>query len=207
MRVNSTLGLRLQHSIVRLTTRGVVVHRHGATAIGDVNAMCAIRFHQQRLSSQCVGRQHVAHHQKARYVHAQAARRLDVLLRDIGLRAMRRDAHRPHPHFVGALQVADRADAREKQRGQNRMFEHFCDRSDPVPVGVCTKSIVERGTLKAITVCDLDGVHLRSVEGSGNGLDLLEAILMADGVHAVTQCHVLDVELLHSRIEVHAIAS
>src|SRR3546814_1760145 len=65
----------------------------------------------------------MAHHQESRDVHAKAPCRLDMLLRHIGLGAMRRDAHRAHAKIIGALEIMDGADAGEQQGGE-RSEEH-----------------------------------------------------------------------------------
>ncbi|MNL79965.1 hypothetical protein D3C87_2066920 [compost metagenome] len=50
---------------------------------------------------------------------------------------------------------------------------------------------------------DLDGVDLGAIQGASDGLDMVEAILVADGVHPVPQGHVLYIELGRGGIEGH----
>ena len=52
----------------------------------------------------------------------------------------------------------------------------------------------------------LDGIHLGAIQRAGNRLHMIEAILVADGVHPVAQGDVLNVEFLASGIEAHAAA-
>src|SRR3546814_4576211 len=92
----------------------------------------------------------MAHHQESRDVHAKAPCRLDMLLRHIGLGAMRRDAHRAHAKIIGALEIMDGADAGEQQGGEHAMLKHLGDRADPVPVGVRPELIVEARSLQAV---------------------------------------------------------
>ena len=117
---------------------------------------------------------------------------------------MRGDADRANAEVIGALEVVHRADARQQQRGQHRVFEHFGHGADPVPVGMRPEAVVEARTLQAVAVGDLDGVHFGPVECAGNGLYVVQPILVADGVHPVAQRDVLDIELGGGRIESHA---
>src|SRR3546814_8388869 len=84
MLMNTALCLGLQDAVVSRKPRGILIHRHRAAAVGDVDAMRAIAFHEQRLLRQRIGRRHMAHHKEARDIHAKAPRRLDMLLRDVG---------------------------------------------------------------------------------------------------------------------------
>src|SRR3546814_4969629 len=76
MRMNTALCLGLQDAVVSRKPRGILIHRHRAAAVGDVDAMRAIAFHEQRLLRQRIGRRHMAHHKEARDIHAKAPRRL-----------------------------------------------------------------------------------------------------------------------------------
>ena len=49
----------------------------------------------------------------------------------------------------------------------------------------------------SIAVGDLDGVHAGGLKCRGNGGGLLEAVLVAHGVHAVAQRDVADVEIVN----------
>ena len=48
---------------------------------------------------------------------------------------------------------------------------------------------------------DLDGVHSGLIKGLGDRPHLIQPVHMANGVHAIAQGHVLDVELL-ARLDV-----
>ncbi len=118
MGVHTALCFGLQGPVIRLQTGGVAVHRQCAPTIGDVHTMGAILFHQPGLCCECFWRGHVTHHQEARNVHAQFARRLDMLSRDIGFCAVRGDSNGADAQVVGELQIVYRADARNEQRGK-----------------------------------------------------------------------------------------
>ena len=203
VRVDATLGLGLQHAVIGLGPRGDIVHVHRAAAVGDVDAMRAVAFHQLGLLGERLGRGDVAHHQRARDVHAQPACIFDVLARDIGLGAVRRHTDGPHAHLIGVLQIVDRADAGEQQRRQHAVFQYLGNRADPVPIGMRAKPVIEAGALQPIAMRHLDRIDLGAVERAGDGTDVVEAVLVPDRVHAVAQRHVLDVELLRHRIEAH----
>ena len=80
--------------------------------------MRAVGLHQLGLRGQLGGLGHVAHHQEAGDVHAQLAGGGDVLRGDVGLGAVGGDPHRAHAERVRALEVVDRADAGQQQRGE-----------------------------------------------------------------------------------------
>ena len=202
--VDPALGFGLEHPVIGGEAGGVLIHGHGPAAVRHIDALRAIAFHQQRLLRQRLGRAHVAHHQEARDVHAEVPRRLDVLLRYVCLGAVGGDADRAHAHFIGVLQVMDRADAGQQQGGQHRAFQHFGHRADPVPVGMGAKAVVEAGARQAIAVGHLDGVHPGPVERAGNGAHVVQPVLVANGVHPVAQGDVLDIELVSRGVEAHA---
>src|SRR3546814_11994575 len=102
-----------------------------------------------------------------------------MLLRHIGLGAMRRDAHRAHAKIIGALEIMDGADAGEQQGGEHAMLKHLGDRADPVPVGVRPEPIVEARSLQAVAMRDLDRIDLRLIERPGARLTITEALLGA----------------------------
>src|SRR3546814_18080461 len=95
-------------------------------------------------------------------LHAKAPCRLDMLLRHIGLGAMRRDAHRAHAKIIGALEIMDGADAGEPQGGEHAMLKHLGDRPDPVQVGVRPEPIVDARSLQAVPIRDLARIDLNS---------------------------------------------
>ena len=66
---------------------------------------------------------------------------------------------------------------------------------DPLHVGVRTESVVEAGAFETVAVRYLDAVDAGRVQRRGDRLHLGDAVLMANGVAAVAQRHVRDVEL------------
>ena len=59
-----------------------------------------------------------------------------------------------------------------------------------------TKAIVEAGALQAVAVGDLDRVDPGLIQGLGDLPGLLHAVLVTNGVAAVAQGHVGDVDFL-----------
>src|SRR5690554_1653923 len=84
------------------------------------------------------------------------------------------------------------------------MLQYFCHRANPVPIGMRAKAVIEAGALQAIAMRYFNSIDLCHVERARNILDMLQPILMADSVHPIAQCYVLDIELLCCRIEGHA---
>ena len=98
--------------------------------------------------------------------------------------------------MVSALQIVHRADAGDQQSRDLRVLDLTGDGLDPFQIGVCTEAVVETATLQAIAVRHLDRVDPRVVECSGDLARVGDAVLVADRVAAVTQCHVGDVDFL-----------
>jgi hypothetical protein len=67
--------------------------------------------------------------------------------------------------------------------------------SDPFFVGVGPEAVGGAGAAEAVAVGDLDGVHPGPVECGHDVADLGGGVAVPDGVHAVPQGHVLDVEV------------
>ena len=67
---------------------------------------------------------------------------------------------------------------------------------DPLRVGVRAEAVVEAAAGQPVAVGDLDGVHPGGVQRGGDGRDAADGEAVADGVHAVAQGHVLDVDRL-----------
>ncbi|MDT4826956.1 hypothetical protein FQZ97_602820 [compost metagenome] len=88
------------------------------------------------------------------------------------------------------------ADAGQQQHGEAGVLDDVGGGFDPLQIGVGAEAVVEGRALQAVTMGDFNGVHLRRIQGAGDGLHLVEGILVADGVAAVAQGHVGDVELL-----------
>jgi hypothetical protein len=92
----------------------------------------AVRLHQRRLPGQVGRRGHVAHHQEPGDVHPQLAGGRDVLRGDVGLGAVGGDTDRADTERERVLEVRDRADARQQERGQPGPGEGGRDRLDPL---------------------------------------------------------------------------
>ncbi|MCY1511327.1 hypothetical protein D9M68_457430 [compost metagenome] len=204
VRVHTGLGFGLEHGLERAEALADVLHVHRTTGVGHIHAGGAVALHQLRLLRQLLAGQHVAHHQEADGVHAQLASVFDVLTRDVRLGAVSSHTYHSSTCVVRILEVMHRADARQQQGSDLGMANHIGHRFDVLEVRMLAEAVVEAGALQAVTVCDLDGVHLRLVQRSGDVLGVLQRVLMSDGVAAVAQGHVGDVELL---IRVHRQAS
>ncbi|MDT4873851.1 hypothetical protein FQZ97_1091170 [compost metagenome] len=138
----------------------------------------------------------MAHHQKAHGVHAQLAGVLDVLLRDIRLGAVGRHAHHASARVIGVLQIVDSADSGQQQGGDLRVPHHVGGGFDPLQVGVGAEAVVEGRALQAVAVGDFDGVDTGLIQRAGDGLHVLQRVLVADRVAAVAQGDVGDIEFL-----------
>ena len=204
VRMDAALGFRFEHPVIGLETCNHAIHVERPAAVGDIDAMRAIAFHQQRLLGERLGLDHVAHHQESRYVHAQIARDADVLLADVGLGAVGRDPDRAHSHRIGPLEFFGGADTGHQKRCQHRVLDYVGGSLDPVPVGMGAKSVIEGRTVQAIAVRDLDRIHPCLVKRLSDRADAVGAIHMQDGVHPVAQGHVLDVEPIRCWIKGHA---
>ncbi len=204
MRVDAALRFRFEHTVVGVDPRPHPVHVERAAAVGHIDALGAIAFHQQGLARECLGLDHMAHHQEARDVHAEVARDADMLLRYVGFGAMRRDAHRSDAEGKGAAEFLDRAYAGQDQCREHRLRQHRCNRLEPFPVGVRAEAIVEARARKPVAMCDLDRVNPGFVERLRDRLHMVDAVHVADRVHPVAQRDVLNIELV-ARIDVEAL--
>lgn len=93
--------------------------------------------------------------------------------------------------------VATRTDARQQRGGRDRLRYHAGDGLDPLPVGVGADAVIDAGAGRAVTVGDLDGGHAGRVQGGRDGAGLLDGVGVADGVHAVPEGDVLEVQAGH----------
>ncbi len=194
--VDAGFGFRLEHIFQGPEAVADVVHVHGTAGVNDIEAGGAVVFHQLGLFRQPLWGLHVAHHQEAHGVHAQLSGMLDVLPGDIRLGAVGGHSYDACASAVGIVQVVDGADAGQQQGGDFGVFGDFGDRFDPLQVGVGAEAVVEAGALQAIAVGHFNTVDLGLVQGPCNVLHVLDGVLVADGVAAVAQCHVGDVEFL-----------
>ena len=196
MGVDSGLGFRLQDVVERLETVGNVAHQQGAARVRHVDAMGAVFFHELRLFGELLRRVHMRHHQEARDIHAEIAGIFDMLLGDVGFRTVGRNAHRPGAGFICLAQVFDGADTGQEEGGEFCVFQHAGRRFDIVEVGLLGETVIERHPGEPVAVGNLDRIDLRIVQRLADGLDVIEAVLVADGVHPVAQGDVLNVNLL-----------
>jgi len=201
MGVNADLRARLQDIPVGADPVPHAVHGEPAAGVGHVDAVRAGLLHDPGLLGEVVRGRHVAHHQEPGHVHAEFAGAGDVLRGDVRLGAVRGDPHRPHTEVVGPVELADGPDAGDEQRGEHRVFQHLGRRGDPLPVGVAAGPVGQAGTGQSVAVRHLDRVHAGGVERPGDISRPLGPDPMPDGMHAVSQRDVLDIDsgLAHGR--------
>ena len=193
--MHADFRLGLQRRAERLHPLGVLGRQQRAGGVGHIDAFGAVALHQLGLFDQLLDRSHMRHHQKADRVHAERARRLDMLLRDVGLGAVCRDAHAAGAGLVGVPEVVHGADPRQKKHGDDGVLTLFCDGRDPLAVIVRAEAVVEGRAGDAVAVADLDRVDMCAVERASDVADRFQMVLVTDRVHAVAQRDVLDVEL------------
>src|SRR5690606_33168611 len=58
------------------------------------------------------------------------------------------------------------------------------------------EAVIEAGTMQSVTVGDFDGVDVGLVQRTGDVPHVFQGVLMADGVAAIAQGHVGDVDFL-----------
>ena len=171
-----------------------LVPQQGSGGIDDVDAIRPVGLHQLGLPGQFRGREHVGHHQESRDIHPEVACIPDVLLRDVGLRAMGGDAYRSRSGGPGLMQILDRANAGQQQDRYPGPPDVLRNGGDPFQIGVSPETVVEARPRQAISVADLDGVDSGGVQGARDFDDLVERVLMAQRMHPVAQGDVLNVE-------------
>jgi hypothetical protein len=194
--VDAALGFGFEDPVIGFKPGLDPIHVERAAAVGHIDTLRAIAFHEEGLARERVGVDHVAHHEEARDVHAKVAGDADMLLGNVGLGAVGRDADRTHADVIGALQFLDRAHSGQDEGGEHRPVKHRGDRLEPFPVGMGTKAIVEASAIEAVAMGDLDCVDACVVKRLGDRLHMVDAIHVADGVHAIAQGDVLDIELV-----------
>jgi hypothetical protein len=155
-------------------------------------------LHDPGLTHEVLGRRHVGHHQERRDVKAQVSGGLDVLVGDVGLGAVRGDAHRVDAAVARALQVVDGADARQQQRRELAVGEHSLDRPQVLFFRVTGEPVGERVSVQAVAVGDLDEIDARLVQLLRDRDHLLDGVLVRQRVHAVAQRRVVQEQLLRS---------
>ena len=172
-----------------------VVHVECSAGVDDVDAGCAVGLHQLGLLGELPGRRHVAHHQEAHRLHTQLACIFQMLARNIRFGTVGRHAHDAGARVAGLPQIVRGADTGQQQRGNPGLLHRLGDGRDPLQVGVRTESVVETGPFETIAVRYFDAVDTSRVQRRGDRLHLGDAVLMADGVAAIAQRYVRDVEL------------
>ena len=193
--VDADLGPGLERLAQRPDLVARVVHEKCAAGVGDVDTLCAVGLHQQRLPGEVGRRDHVRHHQEAHGIHAELARVFHVLFGNVGLGAVGCDPHRARPGLVGLLQVMDGGDAGNEKRRHLRVPHHPCDRLYPFEIGVQPETVVETRSGQAVAVRNFDRIHPGLVQRLGNRGDLRQRVLVAAWMHPVAQSHVRDVDL------------
>ncbi|MCY1442278.1 hypothetical protein D9M71_586420 [compost metagenome] len=143
------------------------------------------------------------HHQEADGIQAHLAGHADVLLGDVGLGAVGRHANGGYAAAVGHLQVLDRADAGQQQRRYLGLLELRNHRLKIFAVAVRREAIVDGRAAQAVAMGDFDQRHAGGVEAGGHRNHLLQADLVALGMHAVAQAHIVQSDFL--ALQVHGI--
>lgn len=195
MCVDADLGGRVQRVPVGTDPFAYAVHGEPAAGVGDVHAVRPVRLHQPCLGGEFGGGGQVAHHQEPGDVHAEVTGLGDVLRGDVGLGAVGGDANRADTEGVGAFQFGDGADAGEEEGGEDGAGEVLGRRLDPLLVGVAARTVVDRAAGQAVAVGDLDRVDPGGVERRDDPPHVGGVDAVPDGVHAVPQGDVLDVQL------------
>jgi hypothetical protein len=192
--MHAGLRFRLEHVLEGAEALAHVVHAERAARVHHVAHSGAVALHQLGLLGQALRRGQVAHHQETDRFHAQVARVLDVLARDVGFGAMGRHPDDARAGIVGRFQVVHGADAGQEQGGDLCVLHHAGHRLDPLEVGMGAEAVVEAAALQAVAVGDLDRIDLRFVEGARDLLGLFDAVLVADRMAAVAQRHVRNID-------------
>src|SRR5262249_19224910 len=100
----------------------------------------------------------------------------------------------PCADSVGSLEIVDCADARQQQHGDACALDGTDNGFDPFQVRVGTEPVIEARAGQTVAVTDLDRIDAAPIESRGDACSLLERARVTDGVHAVTERDVLNVE-------------
>ena len=194
--VDADFGCAVEVLAHRVDPLGDVAHGHGAAGVHDIHAPGAVSLHQLGLFGQPLRGGHVAHHQESDGVHAHLAGGGDVVCRDVGFGAVRRDAHHAGTRPVRGGEIVDGSDSRQHQRCDLRALDDTGYCLNPFQVGVRAESVDAARPPEPVPVGDLDRVHPCRVQRGGDFGGLRQAVLVAYRVHPVTQRDVADVERL-----------
>ena len=178
--MHADFRLGLQRRPERLDTLGILGRQQRPGGIGHVDAFGAVAFHEFGLFDQLFDRRHMGHHQKANRVHAEGARRLDMLPRYVGLGAMRGDPHAARAGLVSVLKVMHGADARQQEHGYDRGLALLRHGRDPLAVVMRAEAVVESGAGDAVAMANLDRVDLSAVERARDIAHQFQMILVTD---------------------------
>ena len=199
MGVDAALGLGSQHSIVGLKASSHAVHCQGAAGVRDIDTVRAVTLHQLGLLGQRFRRRSYGSSSGSRTHPCRACGRTRCAAWRCRLRC---SEWRCAPSARRVRRRArDRAPCRCLATASvvRRACLMTCAAAAIQSQSVCgAEAVVERRAGKSVTVGDLDGIDPCRIQRTGNGSDMLEAVPMADGVHAVAQRYVLDIESLLS---------
>lgn len=95
--------------------------------MGMDTALC-LALHQQRLFSQLLRLNRMAHHKKLDCIHTKVLRNADVLARDVSLRTVGSDTYRCRAEAMGLTQIMFCCDTGEAERCDFGVF----DRAGPL---------------------------------------------------------------------------
>ena len=115
------------------------VRRQRACGVDDVHARRAIDSHQRGLLGERGGLEHVRHHQEPDRLESDPRGGLEVLLGDVGLGAVGRDADDLGAAVGGRLEVAAGADPGQQQDGNPGLFDDVRRQLDEVELGTALR--------------------------------------------------------------------
>ena len=95
---------------------------------------------------------------------------------------------------MSRVEIVDRPDTGEQQDGNLRARDAVDRGLDPFAVGVRAEPVIEARAREAVAMADLDGIDSRAIERRGDTPHVANRILVANGMHAVAQRDILDVE-------------
>ena len=142
-----------------------VVGQHVAGRVGEVDAVGAVALHQLGLHDQLARARSCAPSSGSRRCRCPACATADVLRGDVGLGAVRGDAHRADAAVDRHAQIVDGADAGQQQRRDlARCFSRGITARRYSSSRVAREAVVDRRAAQAVAVGDLDQRHAGVVE-------------------------------------------
>ena len=106
------------------------------------------------------------------------------------------NAYRAHAQIISPAQFFNGSQSRQDQCREYRIFEHVGDSFEPFPISVRAKSVIETRTRQTITMGDLDGIDASIINCPGNGFDVINPVHVPDGMHAIAQRHILNIDFV-----------